>query len=131
MHPVYDGGPWNKSFTASANKDDSAASGISAYDAALCLRHLIGAESLSLLQSLACDVDGDGAVRDSDVRQILRRSVGIDETFAAESHCASSWIFEAKPFVGPGTCSRSDPNLGLSGCSNGDFSCSGANFGAA
>ena len=66
---------------------------ITAYDAALVLRHSVGIDPLPTADPLpwqqwriiACDVDGNGKITAYDSALILRKSVGIIGEFPVES----------------------------------------------
>ena len=58
---------------------------ITAADAALILRSIVGLSALSPRGTLNADVDGDGEVTAADAAMILRYVVGLIASFPAEN----------------------------------------------
>jgi cysteine-rich repeat protein len=76
--------------------------GISAFDAASVLLHEQDSGGLGLLQLLACDVNGDGAVDIADALLIVNRRVGVISRFPVAIACDSDWGFFPLPTPVPG-----------------------------
>jgi len=64
--------------------------GITAYDAALALRHVAGIETLSGYPAIAADVNQSGEISSLDASYMLQKSVGLIETFP---DITSMWLF--------------------------------------
>ncbi|MDB4680782.1 cohesin domain-containing protein, partial [Akkermansiaceae bacterium] len=72
-------------------KDDEI-NGVSALDAALVLRHVVGLETLSGYSLGAADVDRDGQVLPFDAYGILRHAAGVEEISVRAG--GSAWSFD-------------------------------------
>ncbi|MEO8603949.1 MAG: metallophosphoesterase, partial [bacterium] len=110
---------------------------VTALDAARVLQAVAGIRSLDAMQTLACDVTGNGTLSTLDAAEILRRAVGLTAQVPAAAACGSDLIFV--PDVSPASGQVVTPPL-LSGgtCQAGSIrfepasaSTSGRNFVAA
>jgi len=72
--------------------------GITAYDAALVLRHVADIAPLTGYQALAADVNQSGEISSLDASYILQKSVGLIETFP---DTPSMWIFDPTSYTYP------------------------------
>ena len=75
---------------------------ITAEDARLCLRAVVGLEELNDLQRAAADLTGSGVIDSSCARSILRASVGMEQ-FNADSVQTSRDVVIIKPFLTAGS----------------------------
>ena len=64
---------------------------VSAIDASLILRHIVGVETLNDNALQAADVDGNGVVSAVDASMVLRKAVGAIEKFPAENSSAGQY----------------------------------------
>ncbi len=90
------------------SKSDGDNGAITALDAAYALQSLQGNRTLDASQSLACDVDGDGTVGQSDIQLILARRVGLLAELPVATSCGTDWFFQS-PAGGPEPITP-DPN---------------------
>jgi len=81
------------SWTLRPAKQGDTAAALSPLDAAWALQASVGNRTLSPLESLACDVTGNGTVSPFDAAQILQRIVDLMPRFPAAEACGSDWIF--------------------------------------
>lgn len=77
----------------SASKIGEVAGAVSAYDAAMVLRAVVGIQGLGPLAAAACDVTGNGGLSALDAVRILQYSLGGLERFPAAEACGSDWVF--------------------------------------
>ena len=75
---------------------------ITAEDARLCLRAVVGLEELNDLQKAAADLTGSGVIDSSCARNILRASVGMEQ-FNADSIQTVRDVVIIKPFLTAGS----------------------------
>jgi hypothetical protein len=78
-------------------KTGGAGSGISSFDATHVLQAVVGTRSFDALQTLACDVTGDGTVSSLDAARILQYQVGRIDRFPVAESCGSDWVFVPDP----------------------------------
>lgn len=69
---------------------------VTAIDASLVLRHVVGTETLNGSAFQAADVDGDGTVSAIDASMILRKAVGALESFPAENPSDRSEVYKSR-----------------------------------
>ncbi|MDE6031257.1 MAG: hypothetical protein K2G32_06535, partial [Oscillospiraceae bacterium] len=69
---------------------------VTAIDASLVLRHVVGTETLNGSAFQAADVDGDGTVSAIDASMILRKAVGALESFPAEDTSDRSEVYKSR-----------------------------------
>lgn len=84
-------------YTLTPAKSDDI-NGISAYDAALVLRHVAEVDSLIDEPAVAADVDESGTISSMDASYILQKSVGLINEFSTES---SMWQFDPQNYSYP------------------------------
>lgn len=78
----FDSLPSRQNYKASPYKINSARqTGVSSYDAALILRHVVGMITLDSLKRIAADVSGNGTISSFDAAQVLQYVVGIRNHF--------------------------------------------------
>jgi hypothetical protein len=66
---------------------------VSSLDAAFAAQIAVGIRTPDALQSLACDVTGNGEVSSLDSARISQFKVGIITSFAVANTCQSDWVF--------------------------------------
>ncbi len=84
-------------YTLTPTKQDQV-NGITAYDAALALRHAAGIAPLDGYPAIAADVDQSGLISSLDASYILQKSVGLIETFPG---ITSMWLFDPTNYTYP------------------------------
>lgn len=92
-------------------------SALSASDAVMVLRFLVGLGPLSLAQQFAADANGDGQISASDAVHILRYLVGSEPELRATQRCLSEWVFV--PSVVPTGATPISPSLNGDTCVRG------------
>jgi hypothetical protein len=70
---------------------------VSALDASWVLQSVAGLRPLSAQQRLACDVTGNGSLSAFDATLLLRRAVGLIDSFPVTTACDSEWVFIPVP----------------------------------
>jgi hypothetical protein len=75
---------------------------ITSLDASYVLQAISGRRSLDALQSLGCDVTGDGTISTLDASRILQLTVGWIDALPAAVTCGSDWVFSPQPLAVPG-----------------------------
>lgn len=114
-----DAGPADAPVAVIPQRADPTTTGISALDAALCLRVASGLDSLAFLPTMSCDVTGNGEVGAADVDMILGRRVGLESEFPVEALCGSAWIFAPQSASGPAGFSLTPPRIDAGSCLTG------------
>lgn len=76
--------------------------GISALDASFVLLDDSGTTPLSVLQTMACNVNGDEGIDVADAVLLVRRRVGLISRFPVAVACDSDWVFFPFPTPAPG-----------------------------
>ena len=89
-------------WTIEPSKTGDLQNAVSAFDAALVLQAVAGQRSLDPMQTLACDVTGNGSVTTLDATRILQFAVGLIRRVPVATVCGSDWAFVPEP--------ASDPN---------------------
>lgn len=89
---------------------------VTALDAVYVLQTTIGLREFQPFQRTLCDVTGNGTLSALDAATILRRAVGILDSFPVTDRCGSDWLFEPVP-VGGGL--RLAPNTTDTECQSG------------
>ncbi len=94
-----------------ADKDGGTGAAVSALDAAYILQATSGQRTLLQVQELACDVTGDGTLSNLDASMILKRIVGLIDSFpiAEPTLCDSDWGFI--PFAAPAPNQTTQPPM--------------------
>jgi hypothetical protein len=108
------GNPW----VIRPRKVGDEGAGISAFDASLVLLDDAGTTPLGLLQTLACNVNGDDGIDVADAVLIVRRRVGLISRFPVAVACDSDWVFFPIPTPAPGG-QTTLPNPGANPCQPG------------
>ena len=67
--------------------------GITSDDASQILQRQVGLVSFDALQSLACDVTGNGTITSLDAARILQYQVALISRFPVAEACGSDWLF--------------------------------------
>jgi hypothetical protein len=96
-------------------KRGGAGSAVSALDAALVLRTVVGEDTLEPLQRLACDVTGNGHMSALDASRILQVAVGKVASVPIADVCGSDWVFLPEPALLPNQ-RLIQPQLGVHSC---------------
>jgi hypothetical protein len=107
-------GPWNVK-PRKLGGDNGAISG---FDAAQVLLDAAGTQSLSLVQTLACDVNADGNLDVADAVLIVQKRVGLISQFPVAAPCNSDWVFLPAPTPVAGQ-STTFPDPGVVPCQAG------------
>jgi hypothetical protein len=95
--------------------------GISSLDAAHVSQAIVGLRSFDALQTLACDVTGNGTLSSLDAARIQQLEVGLIQSFPVSELCGQSWAFVPKPdLVANQTLTQ--PVTGGGMCQNGSIS---------
>jgi hypothetical protein len=74
---------------------------VSALDAAYVLQTVSGTRSLSPMETLACDVTGNGTLSALDASRILQLTVGQIDSLPVAQTCGSDWVFVPQPLTVP------------------------------
>jgi hypothetical protein len=74
---------------------------VTALDAAYVLQAVSGTRSLTPLETLACDVTGNGTLSALDASRILQLTVGQIDTLPVALACGSDWVFVPQPLTVP------------------------------
>jgi hypothetical protein len=72
---------------------------VSSLDAAFALQNAVGLFTFDAMQTLACDVTGNGVVSSLDAALILQFRVGLITRFPVAETCGSDWLFTPDPLV--------------------------------
>jgi hypothetical protein len=99
--------------------DDGGA--VSAYDASMLLRAILGLETLSPLAVVACDTTGNGTLSALDAVRILQRAVGSIAALPVAESCGSDWVFAPVASAAAGQHNR-DPVVSAGQCAPGAIS---------
>ncbi len=83
-------------------KSGELASAVTAYDAALVLRAVLGLDPFDPMVAQACDATGDGSLSALDAVRILQKSIGSIEQLPVAENCGSDWMFYPTAAAGPG-----------------------------
>jgi len=76
--------------------------GVSALDAAWVLQRIAGTRDFNDLQTLACEVTGNGSLSSLDAVRILEYTVGDIANVAVATSCGTDWGFIPQPLLLPG-----------------------------
>ena len=112
--PSVSAGTW----TLQPQKQGDLGNAISALDAAYVLQAVSGLRTFDELQSLACDVTGNGTLSALDATRILQYSVGQITRLPVAQTCGSDWLFVPDPLSVPGQ-QLVQPQVGTVSCQPG------------
>jgi len=87
------GGDWQ----VTPSKVGDMGNGISALDATQILQAVVGSRTFTNMQTLACDVTGDGTVSALDAALILQLVAGLRSRLPVAEACGSDWAFVPDP----------------------------------
>ncbi|MGH7789581.1 MAG: hypothetical protein ACRERC_22105 [Candidatus Binatia bacterium] len=79
------------------NRTGGFGTAVSSLDAARVLQAIAGLQHFNGLQSLACDVTGDGTLSAIDAVRILQFSAGVLDRLPVADLCGSDWLFYPSP----------------------------------
>jgi hypothetical protein len=103
--------------TLQPEKSGGFADGISSLDAAFAQQIRVGLRTADALQTLACDVTGNGAISSLDAARIAQFKVGAITQFEVAQRCASDWLFVPDPAAAGQTLIQ--PQISTSSCQPG------------
>jgi len=79
------------------SKQGDTTDAITALDAVYVLQATVGLRELCSIQTLLGDVTGNGTLSSLDAALILRRAVGMIDSFPVTDRCGSEWVFAPVP----------------------------------
>ncbi|MCK6555631.1 putative glycoside hydrolase [Candidatus Binatia bacterium] len=88
-------------WTLTPEKTGGAVDAVSALDAVYVLQAAVGLRVFDAMQTLACDVSGNGALSSYDAALILQYVVGLLPRLPVAERCASDWAFVPNPAPAP------------------------------
>lgn len=90
---AFDAASTETTWTLVPSKLGDVGDAVSALDAAYILQAAAGLRNLDPMQTLACDVTGNGTLSSLDAAQVLQYAVGARDRLPAADLCGSEWVF--------------------------------------